>query len=69
MGTSWKRRFAANVREFEGYPIGKTIKYLVEPRSWLVGDHYCHNWRGGVLFGGHDALRVLWSTCRPGSLA
>lgn len=31
MKAAWKDRFAANVREFEGYPIGKTIKYLTDP--------------------------------------
>ncbi len=31
MKSDWKARFAANVREFEGYPIGKTIKYLTDP--------------------------------------
>ncbi len=31
MRGKWKDRFAANVREFEGYPIGKTIKYLTDP--------------------------------------
>ncbi len=31
MKSDWKSRFAANVREFEGYPIGKTIKYLTDP--------------------------------------
>ena len=31
MNGKWKDRFAANVREFEGYPIGKTIKYLTDP--------------------------------------
>jgi len=31
MRSTWKERFAANVREFEGYPIGKTIAYLSDP--------------------------------------
>ena len=31
MKEAWKARFAADVREFEGYPIGKTIKYLTDP--------------------------------------
>lgn len=31
MMEKWKDRFAANVRDFEGYPIGKTIKYLTDP--------------------------------------
>ena len=31
MRKTWKERFAANVREFEGYPIGKTIQYLTDP--------------------------------------
>lgn len=31
MMENWKDRFAANVRDFEGYPIGKTLKYLTDP--------------------------------------
>lgn len=27
----WRSRFADNVRDYEGYPIGKTIKYLNDP--------------------------------------
>ncbi|MFV2074233.1 MAG: PLP-dependent aminotransferase family protein [Thermoanaerobaculales bacterium] len=31
MKTDWPSRFAANVRDYQGYPIGKTIKYLTDP--------------------------------------
>jgi len=31
MNGEWISRFAANVRSYEGYPIGKTIKYLNDP--------------------------------------
>lgn len=31
MKESWRSRFAENIRDFEGYPIGKTIKYLRDP--------------------------------------
>jgi len=31
MKQPWKPRFADNVRDYEGYPIGKTIKYLNDP--------------------------------------
>ncbi len=27
----WRSRFAVNVRDYEGYPIGKTIQYLTDP--------------------------------------
>jgi len=27
----WRSRFAENVRDFQGYPIGKTIQYLTDP--------------------------------------
>jgi 2-aminoadipate transaminase len=27
----WINRFSENIRDFEGYPIGKTIKYLADP--------------------------------------
>jgi len=29
--SGWHRRFAENVREYEGYPIGKTLQYLTDP--------------------------------------
>ena len=31
MKTDWLSRFAENVRDYQGYPIGKTIKYLTDP--------------------------------------
>ncbi len=31
MKTDWKSRFAANVRDYQGYLIGKTIQYLNDP--------------------------------------
>ncbi len=31
MKKAWHSRFAENVRDFQGYPIGKTIKYLTDP--------------------------------------
>lgn len=31
MKSSWRSRFAENVRDFEGYPIGKTLQYLTDP--------------------------------------
>jgi len=31
MKTAWAARFAENVRNYEGYPIGKTIQYLTDP--------------------------------------
>jgi len=31
MKTGWAARFAENVRNYEGYPIGKTIQYLTDP--------------------------------------
>ena len=31
MKTDWPSRFADNVRDFQGYPIGKTIQYLTDP--------------------------------------
>ena len=31
MKSDWPSRFAANVRDFQGYPIGKTIAYLTDP--------------------------------------
>ena len=31
MKTGWAARFAENVRNYEGYPIGKTIQYLNDP--------------------------------------
>jgi len=31
MRTNWPSRFAENVRDYQGYPIGKTIKYLTDP--------------------------------------
>jgi 2-aminoadipate transaminase len=27
----WRSRFAENVRDYEGYPIGKTLQYLTDP--------------------------------------
>ena len=27
----WESRFASNIRGYEGYPIGKTLKYLADP--------------------------------------
>jgi len=29
--SNWRSRFAENVRDYEGYPIGKTIQYLTDP--------------------------------------
>jgi 2-aminoadipate transaminase len=29
--SDWRSRFAANVRDYEGYPIGKTLQYLTDP--------------------------------------
>lgn len=31
MKKDWRSRFAENVRDFQGYPIGKTIQYLTDP--------------------------------------
>jgi 2-aminoadipate transaminase len=31
MKTAWTDRFAENVRDYEGYPIGKTLQYLNDP--------------------------------------
>jgi 2-aminoadipate transaminase len=31
MKSDWKSRFAENVRNYEGYPIGKTLQYLTDP--------------------------------------
>ncbi|MDX2438482.1 MAG: PLP-dependent aminotransferase family protein [Acidobacteriota bacterium] len=31
MKKTWHSRFAENVRNFQGYPIGKTIQYLTDP--------------------------------------
>jgi len=31
MKTDWASRFAENVRDYQGYPIGKTIQYLTDP--------------------------------------
>ena len=31
MKTPWPARFAENVRDYQGYPIGKTIQYLTDP--------------------------------------
>ena len=31
MKTVWAARFAENVRDYEGYPIGKTLQYLTDP--------------------------------------
>ena len=31
MKTSWPTRFAENVHNFQGYPIGKTLQYLTDP--------------------------------------
>ena len=31
MKSNWRSRFAENVRDYEGYPIGKTIQYLTDP--------------------------------------
>ena len=31
MKGDWRSRFAENVRDYEGYPIGKTIQYLTDP--------------------------------------
>jgi 2-aminoadipate transaminase len=29
--SDWRSRFADNVRDYEGYPIGKTLQYLTDP--------------------------------------
>ena len=31
MKTGWAARFAENVRDYQGYPIGKTLQYLTDP--------------------------------------
>jgi len=31
MKNDWPSRFAENVRDYQGYPIGKTIQYLTDP--------------------------------------
>ena len=31
MNNDWRLRFAENVRDFQGYPIGKTLQYLTDP--------------------------------------
>jgi len=31
MKADWRSRFAENVRDYQGYPIGKTIQYLTDP--------------------------------------
>ena len=31
MRDDWRSRFAENVRDYEGYPIGKTLQYLTDP--------------------------------------
>jgi 2-aminoadipate transaminase len=31
MRGDWRSRFAANVRDYAGYPIGKTLQYLTDP--------------------------------------
>jgi 2-aminoadipate transaminase len=31
VSSDWQSRFANNVRDYQGYPIGKTIKYLTDP--------------------------------------
>ncbi len=31
MKSNWRSRFAENVRDYEGYPIGKTLQYLANP--------------------------------------
>ena len=31
MKSDWPSRFADNVRDYEGYPIGKTLQYLTDP--------------------------------------
>jgi len=31
MITGWESRWAENIRDYQGYPIGKTIKYLLDP--------------------------------------
>ncbi|MCW8984839.1 MAG: PLP-dependent aminotransferase family protein [Thermoanaerobaculales bacterium] len=31
MKSNWRSRFAENVRDYEGYPIGKTLQYLTDP--------------------------------------
>jgi len=28
----WKNRFSENSRDYEGYPIGKTLKLLTDPK-------------------------------------
>jgi 2-aminoadipate transaminase len=29
--SDWKSRFAENIRDYQGYPIGKTLQYLTDP--------------------------------------
>ena len=31
MKTDWQSRFSENIRDYEGYPIGKTLQYLSDP--------------------------------------
>ena len=31
MKSDWRSRFADNVRDYQGYLIGKTIQYLTDP--------------------------------------
>jgi len=31
MKSNWHSRFAENIRDYEGYPIGKTLQYLTDP--------------------------------------
>jgi 2-aminoadipate transaminase len=31
MNRPWKARFADNIRDYQGYPIGKTLRYLADP--------------------------------------
>jgi len=31
VSSDWQSRFAPNVRDYQGYPIGKTIQYLTDP--------------------------------------
>ena len=28
---NWQDRFSENIKDYEGYPIGKTLKYLADP--------------------------------------
>ena len=28
---NWQDRFSENIKDYEGYPIGKTLKYLANP--------------------------------------